>query len=102
MRYPNLRYGNPQEMAYYSQGIPLSDLARRLRRSERSVHDWLSGRSKVPWWVPELMRLQAWERADRLRQMNMTPMIKKLGLRTAEIIPLHPQAESIEPIKAYK
>ena len=29
MRYPNLRYGNPTEFAYYAVGVPMPDLARR-------------------------------------------------------------------------
>jgi hypothetical protein len=48
MRHLNLRYGNPTEFAYYAMGIPLPDLARRLRRDERTVRDWLTGRARVP------------------------------------------------------
>lgn len=55
VRYPNLRYGNPTEFAYYAVGVPLPDLARRLRRDERTVRDWLTGRARVPWRVPEIM-----------------------------------------------
>ena len=69
MRYPNLRYGNPTEFAYYAMGVPLADLARRLRRDERTVRDWLSGRARVPWWVPEIMRLNRLEADLRHRQM---------------------------------
>ena len=64
MRYPNLRYGNPTELIYYATGIPLPVLARRLRRDERTVKDWLSGKTRVPWWVPELLRLQQMEACD--------------------------------------
>lgn len=39
MRFPNLRYGNPTEFAHYAMGIPLKDLARTLRRDERTVRD---------------------------------------------------------------
>jgi len=69
VRYPNLRYGNPTEFAYYAMGIPLADLARRLRRDERTVRDWLTGRARVPWWVPEIMRLRRLEADLRHRQM---------------------------------
>ncbi|WP_348533504.1 helix-turn-helix domain-containing protein [Herbaspirillum sp. 3R11] len=48
MRYPNLRYGNPNEFAYSVQGVPVKDVARRLRRSERSVKNWLNGWRYVP------------------------------------------------------
>lgn len=70
MRYPNLRYGNPTEMAYYAAGIPIPTLARRLRRDERTVKDWLAGKKRVPWWVPEVLRLQHKEAQDLTRQMT--------------------------------
>lgn len=69
MRYPNLRYGNPTEFAHYAMGIPLEDLARRLRRDQRTVRDWLTGRRRVPWWVPEILRLKRMEGDLRHRQM---------------------------------
>lgn len=69
MRFPNLRYGNPTEFAYYAMGRPVPELARALRRDERTVRDWLSGRAKVPWWVPEIMRLKRLEADLRHRQM---------------------------------
>lgn len=68
MRYPNLRYGNPTELNYYAAGIPVPILARRLRRDERTVRDWLSAKSRVPWWVPEVLRLQQMESRDIMRQ----------------------------------
>lgn len=69
MRFPNLRYGNPTEFAYYCMGRSHADVAKTLRRDERTVRDWLNGRAKVPWWVPEIMRLKHMEMADRQRQM---------------------------------
>jgi hypothetical protein len=69
MRFPNLRYGNPTEFAYYAMGRTLPELARQLRRDERTIRDWLSGRAKVPWWVPEIMRLKHLEADLRHRQM---------------------------------
>lgn len=62
MHYPNLRYGNPAEFRYYASFLSdekrLQVLSRRLWRDERTIRDWLSGRKKLPWWVPEIMRLQ--------------------------------------------
>lgn len=69
MRFPNLRYGNPTEFAYYAMGRPLPELARMLRRDERTIRDWLTCRAKVPWWVPEIMRLKRFEADVRHRQM---------------------------------
>lgn len=69
MRYPNLRYGNPTELNYYAMSYTdVKTLARNLRRDERTVKDWLSGRQRVPWWVPEILRLQRMESADIMRQ----------------------------------
>lgn len=80
MKYPNSRYGNPQAMSHYAQGIPLKQLAHKLRRSERTVSDWFNGIRKVPFWVPELLRLQAIE-LDHIRyQMGIQPLRKKFGV----------------------
>lgn len=81
MRYPNLRYGNPTEFQYYAMGRDLKDLSRMLRRDERTIRDWLTGRSRVPWWVPEIMRLKRLEADLRHRQMfwavpNKLPLTK--------------------------
>jgi hypothetical protein len=86
MKYPNLRYGNPNEFAYYVQGIPLEIIARRLRRSERSIKDWLSGVSKLPWWIPELLRLQFMELNDQRRQMSLVAVRRKSGLADVSLI----------------
>lgn len=91
MRYPNLRYGNPTEMAYYAMGVPLADLARRLRRDERTVRDWLNGRTRVPWWVPEILRLKHMEADLRHRQMGMGALPARLGVVSADVITLAPQ-----------
>jgi hypothetical protein len=86
VRYPNLKHGNPTELAFYALGVSLPDLARHLRRDERTVRDWLTGHTRVPWWVPEILRLE-WIEADlRHRQMfwavsHQTPMTK-LGVVT--------------------
>jgi len=88
LRYPNLRYGNPTEMAYYAMGRPVKDLARTLRRDERTVKDWLSGKQRVPWWVPEIMRLKRMEAELRHYQMGMGKLAPKLGIVGANVIAL--------------
>ena len=90
MKYPNLRYGNPTELQYYAMGIPLRSLCYRLRRRERIVRAWLSGEKKIPFWVPELLRLQQMEHEHILWQMNIAPVCAKLGIanQTAQILPL--------------
>src|SRR5450830_1774697 len=97
MRFPNLRYGNPTEFAHYAMGIPLKDLARILRRDERTVSDWLRAKKRVPWWVPEYMRLRQMEQADIRRQMNMTAMDTKMGVVRGEVIELAARRPKKEP-----
>lgn len=75
-------------MAYYAMGRPLKDLARSLRRDERTVRDWLSGRARVPWWVPEILRLRRMELDLRQREMGMGPLKAKLGIVGADVIVL--------------
>lgn len=86
MRYQNLRYGNPVELQYFVQGRSIKDVARQLRRSERSVKDWLEGKKKLPWWVPEIIRLQHGEHMENLRQMGMVGHRSRLGLVSASVI----------------
>lgn len=81
MRYPNRRYGNPSAMQHYALwygGVPA--LAKALKRSERSVRDWLSGAAKVPWWVPEIMRLQKMEHDSMIYQMTGRQVAARLGV----------------------
>jgi hypothetical protein len=61
MRYPNTRYGNPVEFQYYTQGQPADEIAKRLKRDKRTVQRWLNGKQKMPWWIPEILRLQRLE-----------------------------------------
>lgn len=84
MRYPNLRYGNPEELRYYAMAYDdIAQLARTLRRSERSVKDWLSGATRVPWWVPEILRLKRMEHAQMVHQMTGRQTLARLGIGTA-------------------
>lgn len=85
MRYPNKRYGNPTAMAYYAMWYGnVENLAKALKRSERTVRDWLSGAAKVPWWVPEIMRLQQMEHYDTARQITGRKTLARLGVVTAD------------------
>jgi predicted transcriptional regulator len=65
-------------MAYYVQGRSIASIARELRRTERSVRDWLAGRKKVPWWVPEVLRLRALEHNLRLQEMGVGRIAPRL------------------------
>ena len=97
MRFPNLRYGKPAELAHYAMGIPLDQLARTLRRDERTVRDWLSGKTRVPWWVPEYMRQRQMEQADIRRQMHMSSLGPRLGIVRGNVIELAARRPKKEP-----
>lgn len=103
MRYPNLRYGNPTEFAYYvlCMGNDLHAVARMLRRDERTIRDWLSGRQRVPFWVPELMRLRRFE-ADVISRRNSYPLPATLAV-VSESGQLHrPDVKTPQPFTALR
>ncbi|BEV15546.1 LuxR C-terminal-related transcriptional regulator [Herbaspirillum sp. DW155] len=99
MRYPNTRYGHLGELEFWMQGDSVRRIAKRLKRSEKTVQNWLTGRTKIPWWVPEILRLQHYEYQDRLRQMGFTPLKTKLAIATADVLtfpkPTSPVSASI-------
>lgn len=101
MRYPNLRYGNPTEMAYYTMGRPIKDVARSLRRDERTVRDWLNGKTRVPWWVPEILRLRQMEAQARHYQMGMGKLAPRLGIVGADVITL-PHVQTKKPLETQR
>jgi hypothetical protein len=98
MKYPNVRYGNPNEFRHYAQGMPLKDLAKRLRRSERCIMNWMKERERIPYWVPELLRLQDMEHGEMMRQMGIYKLPARLGTVTETgIIYEIPKAPSQTP-----
>ncbi|SFV17887.1 hypothetical protein [Pseudoduganella namucuonensis] len=86
MRYPNLRYGSPAELRYYimGHGDDIKAVARMLRRDERTVRRWVNEQQRVPWWVPEILRLKRMESAERHRQMFGHPGRHGLAVVTDE------------------
>jgi hypothetical protein len=87
MQYPNRRYGNPTAMAHYAiwygdRHGHYSNLAKALKRSERTVKDWMTGAAKVPWWVPEIMRLQQMEHNAMVHQITGRKVLARLGVAT--------------------
>jgi hypothetical protein len=53
------------------------------------VRSWLAGTAKVPWWVPEIIRLQNMEHAERMRQMNMKPPRHPLAIVSGSVLAFH-------------
>lgn len=101
MKYPTRRYGNPEEFRYYSSGWEIKDLARFLRRSERSIRDWLNYHSKMPWWVSEIMRFNRLEADIRMRQMHGRRLQRDLQLIHLEDLPSrHRDPQFVEDFEA--
>jgi hypothetical protein len=104
MRYPNRRYGNPTAMAHYAIWYgTVPELAKALKRSERSVKDWLSGKVKVPWWVPEIMRLQQMEHNHTVYQITGRKLAMRLGVvdsATATVIDAGARFRPKQPLPA--
>jgi hypothetical protein len=78
MKYPNLRYGNVEALQYYAQGHSPRDIAKTLRRTERCIQNWLNGKERVPWWAPEILRLQQFEYEMRTRRMGLSAHVIQL------------------------
>ena len=97
MRYPNRRYGSPTALKYYAAGHDLKSLSKMLRRDERTIRDWLSERARIPWWVPEVMRLWAMEQAEIRRQMGAGAQLHALGVVRGKVIEMRARPEKKKP-----
>jgi hypothetical protein len=79
-------------MAHYAMAYSdIKALARSLRRDERTVKDWLTAKKKVPFWVPELLRLRHMEACDINRQMGIYGPKAIMGVVRGEVIELAAQ-----------
>jgi hypothetical protein len=94
MRYPNQRYGDPAHLAYYTQGWSINQISKFLKRDEKTIKNWLNGKSKMPWWVPELLRLTAKEKHEQLRYMGVNTVLAKLGVVNGEVLEFKPMDET--------
>ncbi len=99
MRYPNTRYGNPTELQYYSQGLSEKELAKELKRSEKTVKNWLQGKYKIPFWVPELMRLRHLEAEIKFKQMGIEGYRQRFGIVKADVLEFKPIAHILDNIE---
>lgn len=86
MKHPTLRYGHAAELRYYAFGMSIKEIADSLHRSERTVRRWLNGEEKIPFWVPELLRLRHYEYQNRMRLMGIGEWQTKLGRVSGDVI----------------
>lgn len=72
MKYPNQRYGNPEALRHWMLHFGgITGTAKYLKRTTRTLANWLSYRERMPWWVPEILRLKAFEHAEQMRHMGI-------------------------------
>jgi hypothetical protein len=73
-------------------------LAKHLMRAEKTIQNWITGKKKMPYWVPELLRLQDFEHREIMRQMNIPALRAQLGVVTASasIRPFRPTVRNPE------
>ena len=70
MRVPNLHYDYPTEFAYRARATRRPSSRASCAATNVTVKDWLTGRTKVPWWVPEILRLKQFEAQTRNKPAN--------------------------------
>lgn len=73
MFHPNRRYGDPAVLRAYTAGMPIQAIARQLHRHPRTIHDWMTGKRRLPWWVPELLMIRQQLAFYELRHMGIKP-----------------------------
>ena len=67
-------------LRFYSQGRSIQELSKILKRDEKTIKGWLDYKNKMPWWVPEILRLYQMEQADIRRQIFQSKQYAKLGI----------------------
>lgn len=73
MKAHDRKWGHVEEFELYAHA-PDPALARALRVTPATLRAWRSGRRPIPWWVPELLRLRAWQRDADMRAMGYRRM----------------------------
>jgi predicted transcriptional regulator len=86
MRSSKPRYARHDEFIFYCQGRPVWAIAELLRRSPRTIERYIDGKSKIPWWTAEMLRLLNDEFHERVRQQGMDKIFRKLGVVQGDVI----------------
>ncbi|KWK49889.1 hypothetical protein WT81_29470 [Burkholderia stagnalis] len=64
-------------------------------------HDWLTDRARVPFWVPELLRLRELERWLRFREMTWAMQDAKTSARACAAFAAATSCAANDPIVQY-
>lgn len=64
------RWASPAEFEYYAQGLKPEYLRKILRRGDRTLRDWRSGRRPIPMWAVGVLRLHFLETRQAFFEMT--------------------------------
>jgi len=59
MKNPSRRWVSAVEFEKHTAGLPRKHLCRLLRRCDRTVRDWQSGRRPIPAWTIDTLRMNS-------------------------------------------
>ncbi|WP_343549433.1 hypothetical protein [Ralstonia sp.] len=98
MKAHDRKWGHVEEFELYAHA-PDPALARALRVTPATLRAWRSGRRPIPWWVPELLRLRAWQRDADMRAMGYRRMgiVKSGSTAAVYTLPTRLQPASVAP-----
>lgn len=61
MKNPSRRWVSANEFEMHTAGLPRKHLCRLLRRCDRTIRDWQTGRRPIPAWTLDTLRLREFE-----------------------------------------
>ncbi|MGX0623367.1 hypothetical protein ACUXAV_006093 [Cupriavidus metallidurans] len=69
MKNPSRRWVSAIEFEKHASGLQRKHLVRLLRRCDRTIRDWQSGRRPIPAWTIDALKLHRYERQQAFQQM---------------------------------
>ena len=78
MQDPSKRWANPAEFDYWAKVYTVKVLSKKLKRTPRTIRDWLRGARPIPAWTVAVLRLSELD-AEAYRR-SLYPMHKRRQL----------------------
>lgn len=69
MKNPSRRWVSAVEFERHTSGLPRKFLCRLLRRCDRTIRDWQTGRRPIPAWTIETLKVYEFERTLAWQQI---------------------------------
>jgi len=69
MKNPSRHWVSTIEFEKLSSGLPRKTLARLLRRCDRTIRDWQTGRRPIPAWTVDTLRVHRLETTQAYSEM---------------------------------